>query len=158
MTDPDAFTALYRQTSSGIYRFALHMSGSTHVAEEVTQETFLRLIHKPKKFDSANGTLAGYLFGIARNQVVKRLERERTYVPFAVGHEEEQVAAAPADERRQGRRQPDRAGTDPPRRRPRRDGAARGRRAGRDPDGAEWGHDPDALFGTHGHYAAGGED
>ncbi|MEJ7710547.1 MAG: hypothetical protein WKF84_11930 [Pyrinomonadaceae bacterium] len=35
--DEDAFSALYRRRQSGVYRFALHMSGSAEIAEDVTQ-------------------------------------------------------------------------------------------------------------------------
>jgi RNA polymerase sigma-70 factor, ECF subfamily len=77
MTDPDAFTALYRQNSSGIYRFALHMSGSTSVAEEVTQEAFAMLIHNPQCYDPVRGPVGPFLYGVARNLVKRHLERDR---------------------------------------------------------------------------------
>ena len=35
--EEDAFAVLYRRRQGPIYRFAMHMSGSAHVAEEVTQ-------------------------------------------------------------------------------------------------------------------------
>ena len=93
MTDPDAFTALYRQNSSGIYRFALHMSGNTTVAEEVTQETFLMLIHSPRTYDSTRGEIVPFLYGVARNLVKRHLERNRQWdeldedIPVLVGED-----------------------------------------------------------------------
>ena len=39
-------------------------------------------------YDPARGSLAAYLYGIARNHVLRRLERERLFVPFADGDEE----------------------------------------------------------------------
>jgi RNA polymerase sigma-70 factor (ECF subfamily) len=39
----DAFTALYRRRQGAVYRFALQMTGSAAIAEDVTQETFLAL-------------------------------------------------------------------------------------------------------------------
>jgi len=88
MTDPDAFTALYRQNSSAIYRFALHMSGSTSVAEEVTQEVFLMLIHSPKSYDASRGEIGPFLYGVARNFVKRHLERDRRQQYFEDGEEE----------------------------------------------------------------------
>jgi RNA polymerase sigma-70 factor (ECF subfamily) len=88
MTDPDAFTALYRQNSSGIYRFALHMSGSTSVAEEVTQEVFLILIRNPRSYDPSRGEIGAFLYGVARNLVKRRLERDRRQVYFEDCEEE----------------------------------------------------------------------
>ncbi len=60
MTDHDTFTALYSQNSSGIYRFALHMSGSVHLAEEVTQQTFVMLIDSPQSYDPSKGPIGPF--------------------------------------------------------------------------------------------------
>jgi len=73
--DEDAFTALYRRRQGPIYRFALHMSGSVQIAEEVTQDVFLFLIQRGQGFDSERGALGAYLFGVARNYVRRALER-----------------------------------------------------------------------------------
>jgi RNA polymerase sigma-70 factor (ECF subfamily) len=91
--DEEAFTLVFRRWQGPLFRFALHMSGSRALAEDATQEVFMTLIRQTAQFDPAKGALGAFLFGIARNQVLKRLERERPYVPFAPGHEEDQVAA-----------------------------------------------------------------
>jgi RNA polymerase sigma-70 factor (ECF subfamily) len=75
MTDADRFTRLYRQHSLKIFRFALHMSGSATVAEEVSQETFLVLIRQPDRFDPARGEVEAFLFGVARNLVRQQLDK-----------------------------------------------------------------------------------
>ena len=75
--DEQAFVALYRRRQAAIYRFALHMSGSATVAEDVTQEVFLALIREECGFDPQRGTLSGYLFGIARKLVLRHVERGR---------------------------------------------------------------------------------
>ena len=71
----DAFAALYRRRQGPIFRFAMHMSGSAHVAEEVTQEVFLFLVQRGRDFDPERGSLGAYLFGVARNYVRRALER-----------------------------------------------------------------------------------
>jgi len=73
--DEDAFTVLYRRRQGPVYRFALHMSGSSHVAEEVTQDVFVFLIRRGRDFDSNRGALGAFLFGVARNYVRRSLER-----------------------------------------------------------------------------------
>jgi len=73
--DEEAFTALYRRRQGPVFRFALHMSGSTHIAEEVTQEVFLFLVQRGRDFDPQRGALGAYLFGVARNYVRRALER-----------------------------------------------------------------------------------
>jgi len=75
--DEAAFTALYRQHQGAVYRFALHMTGSGPAAEDVTQETFLALLRTASRYDSSRGTLAAFLYGIARNFVLRRIAGSR---------------------------------------------------------------------------------
>ncbi|HMV86121.1 MAG TPA: sigma-70 family RNA polymerase sigma factor [Blastocatellia bacterium] len=86
--DEDAFLALYRRRQSGIYRFALRMCGSESVAEDVTQEVFMHLMRGNGHFDAARGSVQAYLFGVARNQVLRRIERDRAYQPINSEEEE----------------------------------------------------------------------
>src|SRR5579863_6529505 len=81
--DEAAFTLLYRRKHPAIYRFALHMSGNASIAEDVTQEVFMTLIRDAKRFDPARGTVASFLFGVARNQVRKRWEQNRRLVSIS---------------------------------------------------------------------------
>jgi RNA polymerase sigma-70 factor, ECF subfamily len=78
--DEQAFTALYRRWQGPLYRFALQMTGTPQVAEEVIQETFMTLIWKARSFDPARGTLGAFLYGVCRKHVLRTLDQERTYV------------------------------------------------------------------------------
>src|SRR5260370_17777024 len=78
--DGEAFVALYRRRQAGLFRVALHMSGSMPVAEDVTQEVFMALLREDCGYDPQRGTLSGYLYGIARKLVLRHLERRRTNV------------------------------------------------------------------------------
>jgi RNA polymerase sigma-70 factor (ECF subfamily) len=73
--DEDAFALLYRRHQGALYRFALRMTGSTWGSEEIVQDVFMTLIREPKKYDPERGTVGALLFGIARNRVMKHLER-----------------------------------------------------------------------------------
>lgn len=73
----ESFTALYRRRNGPVYRFALHMSGDAAMAEDVTQEVFLALLETGKRFDPLRGNLLSFLYGIARNQVLRRIETKR---------------------------------------------------------------------------------
>lgn len=73
--DEEAFTALYRRRQGPVFRFALHMSGSTQIAEEVTQDVFIFLVQRGRDFDAARGALGAFLFGVARNYVRRAMER-----------------------------------------------------------------------------------
>ena len=78
--DGEAFEKLYDRRQGGVYRFALRMSGSPALAEDVTQDVFIALMRDGHQFDPARGTMAGYLYGMARHRVLRRLERERSFV------------------------------------------------------------------------------
>lgn len=70
---------IYRRHQGPVYRFALRMSGSPAAAEDVTQEVFLALLGgrghgQGHGYDERRGALRSYLYGVARNQVCKRLE------------------------------------------------------------------------------------
>ena len=93
-----AFVEFYRKHQRAVYRFALHMSGKTEIAEEVTQEVFLAVMKAAKQYDSNRGPAISYLYGIARNFVLRCLDRERPYVTALEDAENEQVLAT-ADER-----------------------------------------------------------
>jgi RNA polymerase sigma-70 factor (ECF subfamily) len=73
--DEDAFTALYRRRQGAVYRFALQMTGNIVIAEDVTQEVFMALLYKNAKYDADRGSLSSFLYGIARNLVLRRIER-----------------------------------------------------------------------------------
>ena len=83
--DEQAFVALYRRRQAAIYRFALHMSGSAAVAEDIIQEVFLALIRDDCGYDPERGTLSGYLFGIARKLALRQIARRRTDVAIEGG-------------------------------------------------------------------------
>lgn len=78
--DEQAFTVIYRRHQGAIYRFALLMSGSAAIAEDVTQEAFMVLMREAHLYDPARGTLSAYLYGIARNYVLRRLKRDSFFV------------------------------------------------------------------------------
>jgi RNA polymerase sigma-70 factor, ECF subfamily len=73
--DEDAFTLVYRRHQASIYRFALRMTGSAWAAEEIVQDVFMTLIRDPKKYDARLGTVSAFLYGVARNRVLKYRER-----------------------------------------------------------------------------------
>lgn len=75
-----AFLQFYRRYQGLVYRFALQMSGKTEIAEEVTQDVFLAVMKSAQRYDPARGSVAAFLYGIARNFVLRALERERPYV------------------------------------------------------------------------------
>jgi RNA polymerase sigma-70 factor, ECF subfamily len=89
--DEEALTALYRRHQGNIYRFSLLMSGSAATADDVTQEVFLALMRGGHGFDSTRGPLAAFLYGIARNQVLRSRRWERIWDPLEEETEDGEV-------------------------------------------------------------------
>jgi RNA polymerase sigma-70 factor (ECF subfamily) len=67
-----AFDALYRRHQGPLFRFCLMRSGSTDLAADVVQEVFMGLLTGSFRFDPLRGSLANFLFGVARNLVMKQ--------------------------------------------------------------------------------------
>jgi len=75
--DAQAFAELFRRRHPGVFRFALHMTGSVATAEDVVQDVFMVVVRDGARYDAGRGTVAAWLCGIARNCVRQRLERDR---------------------------------------------------------------------------------
>ncbi|HET7150645.1 MAG TPA: sigma-70 family RNA polymerase sigma factor [Candidatus Acidoferrum sp.] len=86
--DEDAFLVLYRRHQAALYRFALRMTRNAWAAEEIVQDVFVTLMRDPKKYDATRGTLGGFLYGIARNRVMKHLERLPREIPLEEKNED----------------------------------------------------------------------
>jgi RNA polymerase sigma-70 factor, ECF subfamily len=76
----DAFTTLYRRHQAPLYRFALLRTGAQDVAADIVQDVFVALMEGKLAFDATRGSLANFLFGVARNFALKRDEAQRRYV------------------------------------------------------------------------------
>jgi RNA polymerase sigma-70 factor (ECF subfamily) len=78
--DERAFLTFYRKHQGAVFRFALQMGGKAEIAEEVTQDVFMVVMGAPRQFDSKRGSVNAYLYGIARNLVLRCLDREKPYL------------------------------------------------------------------------------
>ena len=85
--DEDSFTELYRRHQAPLYRFALRMTGNAWAAEEIVQDVFMTLMRDPKKYDVQRGTVGAFLYGVARNRVMKHAERSPRDLPLTEGAE-----------------------------------------------------------------------
>lgn len=68
-----AFLQIFHQHRLPLFRFAYRMTRSVADAEDIVQECFLELLRPGCSYDAAITPLRTYLFGIARNQSLKRL-------------------------------------------------------------------------------------
>jgi RNA polymerase sigma-70 factor, ECF subfamily len=92
--DEQAFVVLYRRHQAPIYRFALRMTGNTWAAEEIVQDVFMTLVREPKKYDAERGALGAFLYGVARNRIMKYQERVPRELPL-LNPEQDGVANFP---------------------------------------------------------------
>jgi RNA polymerase sigma-70 factor (ECF subfamily) len=71
--DEHAFLTLYDRHVSQIYGLVLHILGDQMLAEEVTQDTFLKLWGRARLFLAERGPLLPWLLTIARRTALDRL-------------------------------------------------------------------------------------
>jgi len=73
----DALRELLERHGGSVMALARRMLGSREEAEEVLQDTFLKLHRHASAFESGRASLRTYLFAIARNQALSRLRGRR---------------------------------------------------------------------------------
>jgi RNA polymerase sigma-70 factor (ECF subfamily) len=88
-----AFEALYLRHQGPLFRFAILRSGSADTAADVVQEVFMGLLTGNLKFDPLRGLLQNFLFGVARN-VVMKLDPPASRQPALPGPDDDDDDAA----------------------------------------------------------------
>jgi RNA polymerase sigma-70 factor (ECF subfamily) len=89
----DPVAELYRRHGDRLYRFGVQLLGDAGLAEELVQECFVRFWRTAGRFDQGRGTVAAYLFVIARS-IAADLRKRPSSRPLAPV-EEAQVPAQP---------------------------------------------------------------
>ena len=74
--DQNALMALYQQYGNLVYSLALRVLRQPLLAEEVTQDVFLKLWRQPDRWDPTLGQFSSWLLTITRNAAIDRLRRE----------------------------------------------------------------------------------
>lgn len=83
----DALATLYDRHGDAVFAASCRLTSDRGLAEEVVQETFLALWNRAETFDPTLGSLAAWLYTIARNRTVDRLRaagRRPDLVPLSV--------------------------------------------------------------------------
>lgn len=65
-----ALPDLYRRYERRLFTFGMRLLGDTGLAEELVQETFLRVWRTADRFDPLRGTVSAFLFAIARRLAI----------------------------------------------------------------------------------------
>ncbi|MFA6429167.1 MAG: sigma-70 family RNA polymerase sigma factor [Patescibacteria group bacterium] len=98
--DEVAFTMLVQRYLSSVYTFLYRMTGESGLAEDATQETFVKVWQKLNAFD-ARKPFKTWLFTIAKHAVIDQLRKKRPIL-FSVMDEQDRdfdFAATIPDER-----------------------------------------------------------
>ncbi len=74
--DPESLAEVYRQHGGAVYGLSRRVLGDDSLAEDVTQELFLRLWNEPRRFDPNRGTLRSFLQRQAHSRSVERVRSE----------------------------------------------------------------------------------
>jgi RNA polymerase sigma-70 factor (ECF subfamily) len=75
--DSRALEQIYDRYSRGVYSLAVRLLGDTAAAEEVVQETFLKLWRQPSAYQPTRGRLLPWLLGVAHHHAVDMLRRRQ---------------------------------------------------------------------------------
>jgi RNA polymerase sigma-70 factor (ECF subfamily) len=92
-----ALEELYRRYERRVYVFGLRLLGDRGLAEELVQETFVRLWLTAGRFDACRGSVAAYMFTLARSLATDLLRRPSSR-PFAPERAEVDQPTAAHDE------------------------------------------------------------
>jgi RNA polymerase sigma-70 factor, ECF subfamily len=75
--DVGALEIIYARHARPVFSLALKMLADHGAAEEVVQETFLKLWQRPSSYLPERGPLLSWLLGVAHHRAVDRLRRRR---------------------------------------------------------------------------------
>ncbi|HEY3060841.1 MAG TPA: sigma-70 family RNA polymerase sigma factor [Chloroflexota bacterium] len=75
--DARALELVYERHSRGVYSLALRLLSDGPAAEEVVQETFLKLWRQPSAYQPTRGRLFPWLLGVAHHHAVDVLRRRQ---------------------------------------------------------------------------------
>ena len=79
--DEFAFVSLYNRYKNPVYSFCLKMLMNSELAQDVMQDTFLRVYEHRDRLLNA-GSFKAWLFTIARNQCLNQLRRNNVHVSY----------------------------------------------------------------------------
>jgi RNA polymerase sigma-70 factor (ECF subfamily) len=75
--DARALELIYERYSRGVYSLAVRLLSDGGQAEEVVQETFLKLWRQPQAYQPSRGRLLPWLLGVAHHHAVDMLRRRQ---------------------------------------------------------------------------------
>lgn len=97
--DSAAASALYEELVKKVYGFCLNRLGHKQLAEDLTQDVFLKLVGRIETFDPDKGNFAVWFWQIARNTLTDYYRRPKNvaFADIAAGNADRQPAPGDDD-------------------------------------------------------------
>jgi RNA polymerase sigma-70 factor (ECF subfamily) len=76
--DEEALREIYHRHSPAVFGLAMRVLSNESLAEDVTQDVFVRLWQQPGRFDPERGQLRAYLLAMAHSRAVERVRSEES--------------------------------------------------------------------------------
>ena len=98
--DPEAINQLIDQYQYRLFRYLLYLTGNRELAEDLFQETWIRVLEKGHRYDGRS-KFDTWLFTIARNLFIDRLRAKKTVVSldeFSASHSQGSESPFPASD------------------------------------------------------------
>ena len=90
----EALAALYDRYAGAVFAMALRIVADREVAEEVTQEIFLRVWRHAASYDPKRGKVTTWMLGLTHNLAIDQVRRRRTQArPMPVDDDGEAMTA-----------------------------------------------------------------
>ena len=74
--DPDALGVLYERHYQGIYRYVYYRVGDSALAEDLTGDIFLKMLHGIESYSIQGVPFSAWLYRIARNRIIDHMRRQ----------------------------------------------------------------------------------
>jgi RNA polymerase sigma-70 factor (ECF subfamily) len=95
--DVAALETVYDRHARALFSLALKMLADHEAAEEVVQETFLKLWQRPESYVAERGKLLSWLLGVVHHRCIDRLRRRRLEQRRGTDSRFVEIGSAPPD-------------------------------------------------------------
>jgi len=96
--DPDLLDRLIEQYQHRLLRYLIHLSGNRELAEDLFQETWIRVMERGHQYDGRR-EFSTWLYAVARNLTIDYLRRKSPLSLDGLMEDEEHAPLEPADTR-----------------------------------------------------------
>ena len=94
--DREAFEAIFERYGDLVYSTALRVLRDAHLAEDISQEIFVRIWRKPESYVAERGRFLTWLISVTRNRAVDEVRSRGRRQRYETASPEEQERELPA--------------------------------------------------------------